>query len=122
MIKLKDLLKENPKDFVDKNIDSKELLYRKKKYYIEAAKIKKVKNVSVQYMDAEYQGETLHGFKYFRKGPWLYKKDNGEYFAVVITNKGNRYEIQLGNKPKNIFKQQQLLKRLLKEILINLNL
>ena len=31
MIKLKDLLKENPKDFVDKNIDSKELLYRKKK-------------------------------------------------------------------------------------------
>ena len=41
MIKLKDLLKENPKDFVDKNIDSKELLYRKKKYYIEAAKIKK---------------------------------------------------------------------------------
>ena len=102
MIKLKDLLKENPKDFVDKNIDSKELLYRKKKYYIEAAKIKKVKNVSVQYMDAEYQGETLHGFKYFKKGPWLYKKDNGEYFAVVITNKNNRYEIQLGKHKNNI--------------------
>ena len=102
MIKLKDLLKENPKDFVDKNIDSKELLYRKKKYYIEAAKIKKVKNVSVQYMDAEYQGETLHGFRYFKKGPWLYKKDNGEYFAVVITNKNNRYEIQLGKHKNNI--------------------
>ena len=68
----------------------------------EAPQIKKVKNVSVQYMDAEYQGETLHGFKYFRKGPWLYKKDNGEYFAVVITNKGNRYEIQLGKHKNNI--------------------
>ena len=68
----------------------------------EAPKIKKVKNVSVQYMDAEYQGETLHGFKYFKKGPWLYKKDNGEYFAVVITNKNNRYEIQLGKHKNNI--------------------
>ena len=68
----------------------------------EAPKIKKVKNVSVQYMDAEYQGETLHGFKYFKKGPWLYKKDNGEYFAVVITNKNNRYEIQLGKQKNNI--------------------
>ena len=68
----------------------------------EAPKIKKVKNVSVQYMDAEYQGETLHGFKYFKKGPWLYKKDNGEYFAVVITNKNNRYEIQLGKLKNNI--------------------
>ena len=118
MIKLKDLLKENPKDFVDKNIDSKELLYRKKKYYIEAAKIKKVKNVSVQYMDAEYQGETLHGFKYFRKGPWLYKKDNGEYFAVVITNKGNRYEIQLGNKPKNNIQATAAVEKIIKR---NLN-
>ena len=53
-------------------------------------------------MDAEYQGETLHGFKYFKKGPWLYKKDNGEYFAVVITNKNNRYEIQLGKQKNNI--------------------
>ena len=69
---------------------------------LEAPKIKKVKNVSVQYMDAEYQGETLHGFKYFKKGPWLYKKDNGEYFAVVITNKNNRYEIQLGKQKNNI--------------------
>ena len=68
----------------------------------EAPQIKKVKNVSVQYMDAEYQGETLHGFKYFKKGPWLYKKDNGEYFAVVITNKNNRYEIQLGKHKNNI--------------------
>ena len=68
----------------------------------EAPKIKKVKNVSVQYMDAEYQGETLHGFKYFKKGPLLYKKNNGEYFAVVITNKNNRYEIQLGKHKNNI--------------------
>ena len=68
----------------------------------EAPQIKKVKNVSVQYMDAEFQGETLHGFKYFKKGPWLYKKDNGEYFAVVITNKNNRYEIQLGKQKNNI--------------------
>ena len=68
----------------------------------EAPKIKKVKNVSVQYMDAEFQGETLHGFKYFKKGPWLYKKNNGEYFAVVITNKNNRYEIQLGKHKNNI--------------------
>ena len=68
----------------------------------EAPKIKKVKNVSVQYMDAEFQGETLHGFKYFKKGPWLYKKNNGEYFAVVITNKNNRYEIQLGKQKNNI--------------------
>ena len=68
----------------------------------EAPQIKKVKNVSVQYMDAEFQGETLHGFKYFKKGPWLYKKNNGEYFAVVITNKNNRYEIQLGKLKNNI--------------------
>jgi len=68
----------------------------------EAPQIKKVKNVSVQYMGAEYQGETLHGFKYFKKGPWLYKKNNGEYFAVVITNKSNRYEIQLGKHKNNI--------------------
>ena len=68
----------------------------------EAPKIKKVKNVSVQYLDAEYQGETLHGFRYFKKGPFLYKKDNGEYFAVVITNKNNRYEIQLGKHKNNI--------------------
>ena len=68
----------------------------------EAPKIKKIKNVSVQYLDAEFQGETLHGFKYFKKGPWLYKKNNGEYFAVVITNKNNRYEIQLGKHKNNI--------------------
>ena len=69
---------------------------------LEAPQIKKVKNVSVQYMDAEYQGETLHGFRYFKKGPFLYKKDNGEYFAVVITNKNNKYEIQLGKQKNNI--------------------
>ena len=93
MIKLKDLLKEAPQ-------------------------IKKVKNVSVQYMDAEYQGETLHGFKYFRKGPWLYKKDNGEYFAVVITNKGNKYEIQLGNKPKNNIQATAAVEKIIKRNLM----
>ena len=85
---------------------------------LEAPQIKKVKNVSVQYMDAEYQGETLHGFKYFKKGPWLYKKDNGEYFAVVITNKNNRYEIQLGNKPKNNIQATAAVEKIIKK---NLN-
>ena len=84
----------------------------------EAPQIKKVKNVSVQYMDAEYQGETLHGFKYFKKGPWLYKKDNGGYFAVVITNKNNRYEIQLGNKPKNNIQATAAVEKIIKK---NLN-
>ena len=84
----------------------------------EAPQIKKVKNVSVQYMDAEYQGETLHGFKYFKKGPWLYKKNNGEYFAVVITNKNNRYEIQLGNKPKNNIQATAAVEKIIKK---NLN-
>ena len=116
MIKLKDLLKENPKDFVDKNIDSKELLYRKKKYYVEAAKIKKVKNVSVQYMDAEYLGDMAFS-GYFKK-VWLYKKDNGEYFAVVITNKGNKYEIQLGNKPKNNIQATAAVEKIIKRNLM----
>ena len=115
MIKLKDLLKENPKDFVDKNIDSKELLYRKKKYYIEAAKIKKVKNVSVQYMDAEYLGDMAFS-GYFKK-VWLYEKDNGEYFAVVITNNRNRYEVQLG-KHKDKFKAEKAAEKIIKK---NLN-
>ena len=115
MIKLKDLLKENPKDFVDKNIDSKELLYRKKKYYIEAAKIKKVKNVSVQYMDAEYLGDMAFS-GYFKK-VLLYKKDNGEYFAVVITNNRNRYEVQLG-KHKDKFKAEKAAEKIIKK---NLN-
>ena len=84
----------------------------------EAPQIKKVKNVSVQYMDAEYQGETLHGFKYFKKGPWLYKKDNGGYFAVVITNKGNKYEIQLGSKPKNNIQATAAVEKIIKK---NLN-
>ena len=84
----------------------------------EAPQIKKVKNVSVQYMGAEYQGETLHGFKYFKKGPWLYKKNNGEYFAVVITNKNNRYEIQLGNKPKNNIQATAAVEKIIKK---NLN-
>ena len=84
----------------------------------EAPKIKKVKNVSVQYLDAEYQGETLHGFRYFKKGPFLYKKDNGEYFAVVITNKNNRYEIQLGNKPKNNIQATAAVEKIIKK---NLN-
>ena len=115
MIKLKDLLKENPADYVDKNIDSKELLYRKKKYYIEAAKIKKVKNVSVQYMDAEYLGDMAFS-GYFKK-VWLYKKDNGEYFAVVITNNRNRYEVQLG-KHKDKFKAEKAAEKIIKK---NLN-
>ena len=85
---------------------------------LEAPQIKKVKNVSVQYMDAEFQGETLHGFKYFKKGPWLYKKNNGEYFAVVITNKNNRYEIQLGNKPKNNIQATAAVEKIIKK---NLN-
>ncbi len=84
----------------------------------EAPQIKKVKNVSVQYLDAEFQGETLHGFKYFKKGPWLYKKNNGEYFAVVITNKNNRYEIQLGNKPKNNIQATAAVEKVIKK---NLN-
>ena len=115
MIKLKDLLKENPKDFVDKNIDPKESLYRKKKYYIEASKIKKVKNVSVQYMDAEYLGDMAFS-GYFKK-VWLYKKDNGEYFAVVITNNRNRYEVQLG-KHKDKFKAEKAAEKIIKK---NLN-
>ena len=60
----------------------------------EAPQIKKVKNVSVHYFGAEYAGEmTFSG--YFRKA-WLYKKNNGEWFAVIITKNKNRYEIQLG--------------------------
>ena len=60
----------------------------------EAPQIKKVKNVSVQYFGAEYVGEmTFSG--YFRKA-WLYKKNNSEWFAVIITKNKNRYEIQLG--------------------------
>ena len=84
----------------------------------EAPQIKKVKNVSVQYLDAEFQGETLHGFKYFKKGPWLYKKNNGEYFAVVITNKNNRYEIQLGNKPKNNIQATAAVEKIIKRNLM----
>lgn len=60
----------------------------------EAPKIKKVKNVSMQYFDAEYAGEMAFS-GYFRKA-WLYKKDNGEWFAVIITKNKNKYEIQLG--------------------------
>tara|TARA_B100001564_G_C20538547_1_gene623245 strand:+ start:316 stop:921 length:606 start_codon:yes stop_codon:yes gene_type:complete len=60
----------------------------------EAPQIKKVKNVSVQYFGAEYAGEMSFS-GYFRKA-WLYEKDNGEWFAVIITKNKNRYEIQLG--------------------------
>lgn len=60
----------------------------------EAPKIKKVKNVSMQYFDAEYAGDMAFS-GYFRKA-WLYKKDNGEWFAVIITKNKNKYEIQLG--------------------------
>ena len=61
----------------------------------EAPQIKKVKNVSVQYFGAEYAGEMAFS-GYFRKA-WLYKKDNGEWFAVIITKNKNKYEIQLIN-------------------------
>ena len=64
----------------------------------EAPQIKKVKNVSVQYFGAEYAGEMAFS-GYFRKA-WLYEKDNGEWFAIVITNNKNRYQIALG-KHKN---------------------
>ena len=60
----------------------------------EAPQIKKVKNVSMQYFDAEYAGDMAFS-GYFRKA-WLYKKDNGEWFAVIITKNKNKYEIQLG--------------------------
>ena len=52
----------------------------------EAPKIKKVKNVSVQYVDADYQGETLHGFRYFKKGPWCDVMD-GLYWKFIDRNK-----------------------------------
>ena len=61
----------------------------------EAPKIKKVKNASVQYMDAEYVGDV--DFKPVSKA-WVYKKDNPKdsYFLVVITKTKNKYEIDLG--------------------------
>ena len=61
----------------------------------EAPKIKKVKNVSVQYMDAEYVGDV--DFKPVSKA-WVYKKDKPKdsYFLVVITKTKNKYEIDLG--------------------------
>ena len=60
----------------------------------EAPKIKKVKNVSVQYFGAEYAGDMA--FSGYFNVAWLYKKKNGEWFAVIITKNNNRYEIQLG--------------------------
>jgi len=65
----------------------------------EAPKIKKVKNLSVQYMDAEFVGDV--DFRPVRKA-WVYKKDKpkNSYFLVVITKTKNKYEIDLG-KHKN---------------------
>tara|TARA_R100001509_G_scaffold144764_1_gene101172 strand:- start:1446 stop:2159 length:714 start_codon:yes stop_codon:yes gene_type:complete len=65
----------------------------------EAPKIKKVKNLSVQYMDAEFVGDV--DFRPVSKA-WVYKKDKpkNSYFLVVITKTKNKYEIDLG-KHKN---------------------
>ena len=62
---------------------------------IEAPKIKKIKNVSVQYMDAEYVGDV--DFKPVSKA-WVYKKDKPKdnYFLDVITKTKNKYQIDLG--------------------------
>ena len=61
----------------------------------EAPKIKKVKNASVQYMDAEYVGDV--DFKPVSKA-WVYKKDKPKdsYFLDVITKTKNKYQIDLG--------------------------
>ena len=81
----------------------------------EAPKIKKVKNVSMQYFGAEYAGEmTFSG--YFRKA-WLYEKDNGEWFAIVITKNKNRYQIELG-KHKNKLSADKAAEKIIKK---NLN-
>tara|TARA_Y100001970_G_scaffold142050_1_gene174768 strand:- start:7 stop:600 length:594 start_codon:yes stop_codon:yes gene_type:complete len=81
----------------------------------EAPQIKKVKNVSVQYFGAEYAGEmTFSG--YFRKA-WLYEKDNGEWFAIVITKNKNRYQIELG-KHKNKLSADKAAEKIIKK---NLN-
>ena len=66
-------------------------------------------------MDAEYLGDMAFS-GYFKK-VWLYKKDNGEYFAVVITNNRNRYEVQLG-KHKDKFKAEKAAEKIIKK---NLN-
>ena len=81
----------------------------------EAPQIKKVKNVSVHYFGAEYAGEmTFSG--YFRKA-WLYEKDNGEWFAIVITKNKNRYQIELG-KHKNKLSADKAAEKIIKK---NLN-
>jgi len=129
MIKLKDLLKENPADYVDKDADDVIKLLRRKQRYDQfdgvgateakggAPQIKKVKNVSVQYFGAEYVGEMAFS-GYFRKA-WLYKKDNGEWFAVIITKNKNRYEIQLG-KHKNKLSADKAAEKIIKRNLTKL--
>ena len=84
---------------------------------IEAPQIKKVKNVSMQYFDAEYAGEMAFS-GYFRKA-WLYEKDNGEWFAVIITKNKNRYEIQLG-KHKNKLSADRAAEKIIKRNLSKL--
>ena len=81
----------------------------------EAPQIKKVKNVSVQYFGAEYAGEMAFS-GYFRKA-WLYEKDNGEWFAIVITKNKNRYQIELG-KHKNKLSADKAAEKIIKR---NLN-
>ena len=86
-----------------------------KKLLTEAPQIKKVKNVSVQYFGAEYAGEMAFS-GYFRKA-WLYEKDNGEWFAIVITKSKNRYQIELG-KHKNKLSADKAAEKIIKR---NLN-
>ena len=86
-----------------------------KELLTEAPQIKKVKNVSVQYFGAEYAGEMAFS-GYFRKA-WLYEKDNGEWFAIVITKNKNRYQIELG-KHKNKLSADKAAEKIIKR---NLN-
>ena len=86
-----------------------------KELLTEAPQIKKVKNVSVQYFGAEYAGEMAFS-GYFRKA-WLYEKDNGEWFAIVITKNKNRYQIELG-KHKNKLSADKAAEKIIKK---NLN-
>ena len=53
---------------------------------------------------------------YFRKA-WLYEKDNGEWFAIVITKNKNRYQIELG-KHKNKLSADKAAEKIIKK---NLN-
>ncbi len=81
MIKLKDLLKENPEDFVDYDIDSKELLYRKKKYRHES---KGGTSIMKKWKDIPKRGEVSFGTYGMGK---VLNKDNNK---VVMKIKGKK--------------------------------